>query len=111
MIWYFYQSQNQITEKKGKIKQKRIRKKSLPLARGEAHLSSRPSPPGELSCRLPRARAHSCVPGMPWPSRWQLHNPPHASFSTPACPGEAQVTFPSFLALQFVLPTKNSGAT
>src|SRR3954462_4549652 len=51
MIWYFYQSQNKITEKKGKIKQKE-KEKGLPLAMGKAHLSSRPSPRSP-PCRLP----------------------------------------------------------
>src|SRR3954470_13524615 len=51
MIWYFYQTQNKITEKKGKIKQK-IKKQETYLSPGAR--PSRPSPPGP-ACRLPQA--------------------------------------------------------
>src|SRR4051812_21517239 len=81
MIWYFYQSQNKYTEKqKGKIKQKK--KKDLPLARGEAHLSSRPSPRSPPCRLLPRAaKQHGGAAPTPWrpPRRPGGSRPPQDS--------------------------------
>src|SRR3954465_15804312 len=59
MIWYFYQSQNKITEKKGKIKQKKKNKRTYLEA---AQLASRgppswPSPRTPLSSSTPRCQA------------------------------------------------------
>src|SRR4051794_25955014 len=64
MIWYFYQSQNKITEKKGKIKQKRSRKLTWRLGevgppspagpQGQGRLLPRPAPP---SCSVECHRA------------------------------------------------------
>src|SRR3954469_3886592 len=75
MIWYFYQSQNKITEKKGNIKQKE-KEKVLPLARGKAHLSSRPSPRSP-PCRLPPRAAKQLGGAAPTP--WTPPRRPGAS--------------------------------
>src|SRR4051812_29053511 len=83
MIWYFYQSQNKITEKKGKIKQKE-KEKGLPLARGKAHLSSRPSPRSPPCLLPPRAAKQlgGAAPTLWTPQRrLQASRPPQASLS------------------------------
>src|SRR3954467_14649774 len=45
--------------RKRKERLNRGKRKNLPPARGEAHPSSRPSPPGELPCRLPPPRCQA----------------------------------------------------
>src|ERR1041385_178331 len=68
--------------RKRKERLNRGKRKNLPLAWGEAHLSSRPSPPG-LPCRLP-PRAAKQLGGAaptPWtpPRRPGRSRPPQAS--------------------------------
>src|SRR3954469_11098752 len=99
MIWYFYQSQNKITEKKGKIKQKE-KEKGLPLARGKAHLSSRPSPRSP-PCRLPPRAAKQLggVAPTPWtpPRRPGASRPPRALFSCLGAPQGSRASLPPLL--------------
>jgi len=96
----------QITEKelkKGKIKQTEIRKNLTCRPRRRPR---RPSPPG-LFCRLPRARAHSCVPGMP-PRRRGSSQPPLCLHLDAETSGERPSPhFPPPRPL-FVLPAKKS---
>src|ERR1041385_9345570 len=70
--------------RKRKERLNRGKRKNLPLAWGEAHLSSRPSPPG-LPCRLP-PRAAKQLGGAaptPWtpPPRLGRSRPPRAILS------------------------------
>src|SRR3954471_13288527 len=75
MLSYLFSKLNKITEKqKGKIKQKK--EKNLPLARGKAHLSSRPSPRSP-PCRLPPRAAKQLGGAAPTP--WAPPRRPGAS--------------------------------
>src|SRR3954471_18041655 len=92
MIWYFYQSQNKITEKKGKIKQKK--EKDLPVAqaksahpspagpKGHGGLLPRPAPPScSVECHRTSWARHVVteeLPASPWPllapgRAWRRH--------------------------------------
>src|ERR1041385_2447029 len=86
MVWYFYQSQNKLQKKKGKIKQEL--EKSLPVAQGGAGPASPPGPPGARGSSSP-PRAPKLLGGMP-PSqpgatrrRRAPSRPPRALFSRP----------------------------
>jgi len=59
------------------MSEKKIEKEGthLPGALGKAHLPEAGPARLERPCRLPRARAHSCVPGMPW-TPWPPWPPP-----------------------------------
>src|ERR1041385_3903676 len=98
MVWYFYQSQNKLQKKKGKIKQKRIRK-SLPVAQGGAGPASPPGPSGARGSSSP-TRAPKLLGGMP-PSqpgatrrRRRASSPPRGLFSHLDAPGDAVSHFP-----------------
>src|SRR3954471_10067687 len=56
MVWYFYQSQNKLQKKKGKIKQRGKRKKQKqPTYLGHpAQLTVSAAQPADSPCRLPR---------------------------------------------------------
>src|ERR1041385_593598 len=111
MVWYFYQSQNKLQKRKERLN--RGKRKSLPLAWGEAHLSSRPSPtpptpvvflPAPPRCSVESHRRHrrhrdapqpsTCLPGRllaSWrtlrahPLHFPLWNPlPRLSRANPA---------------------------
>src|ERR1041385_8681141 len=85
MVWYFYQSQNKIQKKKGKIKQK-IKGKKLTCRPGGAGPASPPGPPGAGGSSS-TSRAPKLLGGMP-PSqpgatrrRRRASRPPRALFS------------------------------
>src|SRR3954464_4083721 len=68
MVWYFYQSQNKLQKKKGKIKQREKGKiRSSPLTWATpAQLTFQPAQPTFFPVVFSR-QAHSCVATMPWP--------------------------------------------
>src|SRR3954471_5374922 len=112
MIWYFYQSQNKITEKKGKIKQK-IKSRKLTSRQGRgpagpAHLDPPVVFPRQARwCvsampRPPTCRATSCFPRATSP---RLETP--RSFPTPFPPPHR---LPLPLSPVSSTPEENTGA-
>ena len=92
------------------MSEKKIEKEGthLPGALGKAHLPEAGPARLERPCRLPRARAHSCVPGMPW-TPWPPRPPP-ASLppltGTPWQRWRARTPFPPLLIRRLPLSRK-----
>src|ERR1041385_7202014 len=116
MVWYFYQSQNKLQKKKGKIKQEL--EKSLPVAQGGAGPASPPGPPGARGSSSP-PRAPKLLGGMP-PSqpgatrrRRRASSPPRGLFSHLDAPGDAVSSFPPSpvpILLSLAEPREGQGA-